>query len=121
MRHLVLLCVAIMMLSATTAVAAELPPTVKAVLSGGKLVLTFPADTIQGSVSLKAHGKNVYRRHIWRNKKTYTWTSPTELSIDMSRCHCQKGCCPAAQPMELWVWGQLKNGEALLQKVTVNQ
>ncbi|MBI4864088.1 MAG: hypothetical protein HY815_28095 [Candidatus Riflebacteria bacterium] len=113
-----LVLAAFALLTANLALAADLPPPIKAALAGDELVLTFPAGTIPQSVSMEAHGKSFTRRMIAHRTKAFSWKSETELVINLKALHCH---CPIGKaPVDLWVWGQLKSCEALLQKVTVN-
>jgi hypothetical protein len=120
------------------------PPTVTGAVQGSKLVLTFPAGVIKESVSFKVHHLGVTRQRIEDNPKAFTWTSDTELTADLDRlhhhhchhhrrgkrrhhhhCHHHHGAdwhkADGKNVNELWVWGQLKTGEALLQKVNIAQ
>ena len=118
-----LFVVACVLAMAAQVSAAELPPVVKATLTSDTLLLSFPAGTIKESVSFKCHGLGVTRRMIAHRHKAFTWTSDTELSVNIKALHCRRACscckAKACTSAELWVWGQLQSGEALLQKITV--
>jgi hypothetical protein len=51
-----------------------------------------------------------------RRSKAFSWTTPRVLTVDLKRVH-RRGF--ERKPTELWVWGQLKSGEALIQKKTI--
>ena len=139
LRTLGLAFLCLFVLGSLTATAADLPPPVKATHQGDQLVLSFPAGTIKESVSLKAHGVIFSRRQISQCHKAFLWTSDTDLTIDLCCVHCWHHCskrqcgrhhcckrhcghrCAAGEKIaELWVSGQVKSGEALLQKIVVN-
>jgi hypothetical protein len=120
MRLSIAACVTALVLFATAAAApdAQGAPAVTAALNGDTLVLSFPATTMPKTVSFVAHGIGVTQTAIQRKRRAFQWSSDTELSVDLNRFHhAHQGAWKVA---EIWVWGQLASGEALLQKVVVN-
>lgn len=96
--------------------AGDLPPTVKATLAGDDLVLSFPEGVMPRTVSFTVHGFNVNWRFMRSHRSAFTWTSETQLTVSLAKLHHKGG---EHKPTELWVWGHMTCGAALLQKVTV--
>jgi len=78
---------------------------------GQSIVLKFPQDVLPYTVSFKTRTIDVSHHRLMRNPMI-SWSSPTELSIDRRLARTVD-----LSLGEFWVWGQIRNGGALMQRV----
>jgi hypothetical protein len=89
---------------------------IKGRVQGADLVLTFPDTTLPRSISFKVPGKLNVTPHRLAASDAIRWNSATELLVNMDLFRNR-----GSDLSNLWVWGQLKEGAALMQRVHVQQ
>jgi len=90
----------------------EIPNTViRGEVRGDDLVLTFPNNTLDYTVSFNASGVRVPQR-VLCHSRGIDWINANELRVSMRMLKRHGGSLE-----NLWASGQLRSGEALLQRV----
>jgi hypothetical protein len=89
---------------------------IKGRLQGADLVLQFPPTTLPYTVSFKVPGALNVTPHRLADSGSIRWNSSTELAVNMDLLKNN-----GADLNNLWVWGQLREGDALMQRVHVQQ
>ena len=96
--------------------AALAAPTVTARIEGHMLTLTFPPHTLHHTVWLQLNGRDLPRRLSRGRSGAVHWENDTDLSVNL---HLAKRAIDLRWASTAQVWGQTREGDSLLQTVTL--